>query len=191
MYVVLVAVILLGQVGNLPGFNGGGKASAALPTPLNITSDLKCGQPGFALCPTPWIGPSPATDRQAFKFPLWNFYWPGSYETRDGKPVSLIDREPPIVAKSTEYPLTFQWDFLAAAGSLVLYAAIIAFIVMAARGRLRPVDLPIVYGRTLRQLALPIVTIALILAIASIMNYTGMTTSMAIALAGTGVLFPF
>jgi glycolate permease/lactate permease len=191
MYVILVAVILLGQVGNLPGLNGGGKPANALPTPWNVTSDLKCGQPAFALCPRPWIGPLPATDRQAFKFPLWNFYWPGSYDIVGGKPVSLIDREPPTVAKSTEYPLTFQWDFLAAAGSLVLYASIVAFLVMLVRRRLRAMDFVLVYARTVRQLALPILTIALILAIASIMNYSGMTTSMAIALSRTGLIFPF
>lgn len=191
MYVVLVLVILIGQMGNLPGLSGGGKAANALQTPWNVTADFKCGQPGYTLCPKPWIGPTPAQDRQAFKFPLWNFYWPGSYEIQGGKPVSQIDRERPIVEKSTEYPLTFQWDFLAAAGSLVLYAGVIAFLVMAIRRRLRAVDFFLVYGRTLRQLALPIVTIALILAIASIMNYSGMTTSMAIAFSKTGVIFPF
>ena len=44
---------------------------------------------------------------------------------------------------------------------------------------------------TLRQLKLPIVTIAFILSIATVMNYAGMTSSMALALAATGVLFPF
>ena len=48
-----------------------------------------------------------------------------------------------------------------------------------------------VFGRTLRQLRLPIVTIAFILSIATVMNYSGMTSSMALALARTGVLFPF
>jgi lactate permease len=191
LYAILVVVILVGQIGNLPGFNGGGKAANALPTPWNVTADFKCGQPAFALCSKPWIGPTPAQDRQAFKFPLWNLYWPGSYDVKGDKPVSLIDREPPVVAKSTEYPLTFQWDFLAAAGSLVLYAGIIAFLFMLVRGRLRPADLFVIYGRTLRQLALPIVTIALILAIASIMNYGGLTVSLAIALSKAGVVFPF
>jgi lactate permease len=54
-----------------------------------------------------------------------------------------------------------------------------------------PADLFVIYGRTLRQLALPIVTIALILAIASIMNYGGLTVSLAIALSKAGVVFPF
>ena len=46
-------------------------------------------------------------------------------------------------------------------------------------------------GKTLKQLRLPIVTIAFILSIATVMNYSGMTSSMALALAATGWLFPF
>jgi L-lactate permease len=48
-----------------------------------------------------------------------------------------------------------------------------------------------VYVRTVRQLALPVVTIAFILGIAYIMNFSGMTSSLALALATTGVIFPF
>jgi L-lactate permease len=193
MYAILVVSILLGQIGNLPGFSGHpiGDPKTSLQTPWNLTADFRCGQPGFKLCPQPWFGPDPARDRQAFKFPVWDFYWPGSYEIVKGKPVSLIDREKPIVSKPTEYPLTFRWDFLVAAGSLVLYGGLIAFVVMVARRRLRPVDLFLVYGRTLRQLRLPIVTIAFILAIATIMNYSGMTSSLALAFAKTGFVFPF
>jgi lactate permease len=193
MYAILVVVILVGQMGNLPGLSGRpiGDAKTSLQPPLNVTADFRCGQPAYKLCPQPWVGPDPAKDRQAFKFPVWDFYWPGSYDIQNGKPVSQVAREKPIVSKSTEYPLTFRWDFLVAAGSLVLYAGLIAFLVMVAARRLRPVDLFLVYGRTLRQLALPIVTIAFILAIATIMNYSGMTSSMAIALASTGFVFPF
>jgi lactate permease len=191
MYIVLVVVILVGQMGNLPFFAGHpvGDVKTALATPANITADLKCGTPAFKLCLLPWIGPDPAKDRQAFKFPDWNVYWPGTYDIVKGKPVSLIFREKPIVSKSTEYPLTFDWNFLAAAGSLVLYAGLIAFLLMRVLGS--RVNFLTVYGRTLRQLALPIATIALILAIAQLMNYAGMTSSLAIALSKTGFIFPF
>jgi lactate permease len=191
LYVVLVVVIVGCQVGNLPGLNGNGKPAQALQPPANLTADFRCGQPAFSLCKTPWIGPAPTADRQAFKFPVWDFYWPGSYQVAGGKPVSLIFREPPLVSKASPYDLTFRWDFLIAAGSLVLYAALIAWFLMVLRRRLRPLDLFVVYGRTLRQLALPIVTIAFILGIAQVMNYSGMTSTMAIALSKTGVVFPF
>src|ERR1700730_8539665 len=191
MYVVLVVVILIGQMGNLPFWSGHppGDVKTALAAPLNITADLKCGTPAFKLCQQPWIGPDPAKDRQGFKFPDWNFLWPGTYEIVKGQPVSLIYREKPIGAQSSEYPLTFDWNFLAAAGSLVLYAGLIAFLLMRILGS--HVNFFTAYGRTVRQLALPIATIALILAIAQLMNYSGMTSSMAIALSKTGFIFPF
>jgi lactate permease len=191
MYVVLVVVILIGQMGNLPFWSGHppGDVKTALAAPLNVTADLKCGTPAFNLCLQPWIGPLPSKDRQAFKFPDWNFYWPGTYEIKNEKPVSLIFREKPLVAASTEYALAFDWNFLAAAGSLVLYACVAAFLLMRAR-RLK-VNFLTVYGKTLRQLALPIVTIAFILAIAQLMNYSGMTSSLAIAFSKTGFIFPF
>jgi lactate permease len=191
MYILLVVVILVGQMGNLPFFAGHpvGDVKTALSTPANITADLRCGTPLFKLCPQPWFGPDPAKDRQTFKFPDWNFFWPGTYEITKGQPVSVIYREKPIVSKSTSYPLTFDWNFLAAAGSLVLYAGLIAFLLMRLMGS--RVNFLAAYGRTLRQLALPIATIALILAIAQLMNYSGMTSSMAIALSKTGFIFPF
>jgi len=192
MYVVLVVVILVGQMGNLPFWSGHpvNDPKTALATPANITADLNCGAPGFKLCPLPWFGPDPAKDRQAFKFPVWNFFWPGTYELNaKGAPVSVVFQEKPIVTKETAYVNTFKWDFLAAAGSLVLYADIIAFLLMLLMGA--RLNFFMVYARTVRQLALPIVTIAFILAIAFVMNYSGMTSSLALAFAKTGFLFPF
>jgi L-lactate permease len=191
MYVVLVVVILIGQMGNLPWWSGHpvGDPKSALSTPANITADLKCGTPAFALCALPWVGPDPKKDRQAFKFPDWNFLWPGTYGVTKGQPVSLIDREKPIVSKSTAYPLAFDWNFLAAAGSLVLYAGIVAYLLMLLAGA--KLNFFAVYAKTVRQLAIPIATIALILAIAQLMNYSGMTASLAIALSKTGFIFPF
>jgi L-lactate permease len=191
MYLILVIVILVGQMGNLPFWSGHpvNDVKTALHTPANITADLKCGSPNFKLCPLPWLGPDPNKDRQAFKFPDWNFFWPGTYENVKGKPASLIFREKPIVTASGRYDLTFDWNFLAAAGSLVLYACVIAWLFM--RAARRKVNFGTVYVKTLRQLALPIVTIAIILSIAYLMNYSGMTASMAIALSKTGFIFPF
>src|SRR5438094_2414789 len=52
MYLVLVIVILIGQMGNLPWWSGHpvGDVKTALATPANITADLKCGTPLFTLC---------------------------------------------------------------------------------------------------------------------------------------------
>jgi L-lactate permease len=138
MYIVLVVVILIGQMGNLPWWSGHpvNDPKTALHAPANLTADFKCGSPGFALCPQPWLGPLPAKDRQAPKFPYWSFYWPGTYDVNaKGQPVSNVLQEKPIVPKETVYNNPFNWDFLAAAGSLVLYASIVAFVLMRHRTR--------------------------------------------------------
>jgi lactate permease len=118
------------------------------------------------------------------------FAWPGAYSTVDGRAVPVVNREPPITAASSPYPLAYRFDFLTSAGSLVLVASAAAFFVMLAFGA-PPAAFGITFARTLRQLKLPIVTIAFILSIATVMNYAGMTSSMALSLAETGVLFPF
>ncbi len=192
MYLVLVVVILIGQMGNLPWWSGHpvGDVKTALAAPANITADFKCGNPGFKLCPLPWIGPDPAKNRQAFKFPYWSFYWPGTYELdKKGQPVSVVFNEKPIVAKSAPYNNPFNWDFLAAAGTLVLLATIVAYALMWISGA--RFNYFAVYARTLRQLALPVVTISFILGIAYLMNFSGMTSSLAIAFSKTGFVFPF
>ena len=120
----------------------------------------------------------------------WETAWPGSYATVDGRAAPLVHREPPIAPPSSPYPLVYRLDVLTSAGTLVLVASGVAFLVMMAFGA-PPSAFPITFARTLRQLKLPIVTIAFILSIATVMNYSGMTSSMALALAATGVLFPF
>ena len=182
-YGILIAVVLVGQIGNLAGLS-------TLQPPLNVTALFRCGQIGNRLCPEPWIGDSAASDPQGFRFPVWEFNWPGAYRLEDGRPAALVQRQPPVVASTGPYPLTYRLDFLATAGTLVLFAALLAFIPMWMAG-LPPAAIGRTFTRTVKQLRLPIVTIAFILSISTIMNYSGMTSSMALALARTGVLFPF
>ena len=182
-YGVLIVTVLIGQIGNFAGMSN-------LKPPANVTALLKCGQGGNKLCPDPWLGASVSADPQGFRFPVWEFNWPGAYRMQDGKPAALVQREAPVVAASSPYPLTYRLDFLAAAGTLVFLAALLAFVPMLVFG-VAPSALATTLGKTVRQLRLPVITIAFILSIATVMNYSGMTSSMALALAKTGVMFPF
>jgi L-lactate permease len=182
-YGILVITVLIGQSGNFAGMS-------TVKPPKNITALLRCGQAGYALCPDPWIGPPAAQAPQSFRFPVWDFSWPGAYQLVDGRPAPLVQREAPVVAKTTPYALNYRLDFLAAAGTLVLIATVIALIPMVMAGT-RTSIFGVAFGKTVAQLRLPIVTIAFILSIATVMNYSGMTSSMALALAATGWLFPF
>jgi glycolate permease/lactate permease len=182
-YGMLVAVVLVGQVGNFGGIR-------RLPPPVNVTALLRCGQPGNVQCPDPWVGSPASVAPQGFRFPVWDFQWPGTYRDAGGRLEPRIHRVPPVAPAPAPYPLTYRLDFLASAGTLVCLAGLAAFGVMRLRGVAGAA-----FGRALRatalQLRLPVVTIAFILSISTVMNYSGMTSSMALALASTGWLFPF
>jgi len=182
-YGILIVTVLIGQIGNFAGLSN-------LKPPANVTALLKCGQGGNRLCPDPWVGANASVDPQGFRFPVWEFNWPGAYRMQDGKPAALVQREVPVVAASSPYPLTYRLDFLAAAGTLVFLASLLAFVPMLIAG-VPSSALATTLAKTVRQLRLPVITIAFILSIATVMNYSGMTSSMALALAKTGVLFPF
>ncbi len=182
-YGILIITVLIGQIGNFAGMS-------QLQPPANVTMFLRCGQIGNRLCPEPWVGEPASVDPQGFRFPVWEFSWPGAYNDVDGKLVGRVQRGAPVVATTTPYPLTYRLDFLATAGTLVLFATFIALIPMVAAGA-RAGILGVAFRKTAAQLKLPIVTIAFILSIATVMNYSGMTSSMALALAATGWLFPF
>jgi len=107
------------------------------------------------------------------------FPWPGL----DG----LVTRVPPIVTEPSPYTAEYSWTIFSAAGTVVLFSAIVAGFVMGAGlgTQLR------VYGQTLNQLKFAILTIMLILALAYVMNYSGMTSTLGLAFAATGFFFPF
>src|SRR6185436_1552016 len=72
-YGILVVVVLIGQSGNFAGMS-------QVKPPRNVTALLRCGQAGFRLCPDPWVGPPAAQAPQSFRFPVWDFSWPGAYQ---------------------------------------------------------------------------------------------------------------
>jgi lactate permease len=105
--------------------------------------------------------------------------WPGL----DGQ----VTRQPPAVGEAAPYPAKYQTDWLSAAGTLILIADIISLLVL----RVGPGRALRIYGQTLNQLKWAILTIAAILGLAFLFNYSGMTYTLGLAFAATGILFPF
>jgi L-lactate transport len=105
--------------------------------------------------------------------------WPGL----DG----AIQRLPPVVAKAAPYPARFTFNILSASGTSALFATICAGLVLRVSFR----QFVTCVGRTARDLSFSILTIASVLALAYVMNYSGATASLGLALAATGALFPF
>lgn len=81
----------------------------------------------------------------------------------------------------------FEFNYLSAPGTALLFAAIISIPLLGVTYR-QGAEL---YWVTLKQLKFPIVTIASVVGFAFVANYSGMSITMAVALASTGVLFPF
>jgi lactate permease len=104
----------------------------------------------------------------------------------------------PLQARLDSLSLTFHWpglpaaqpykfSWLSASGTACLFAAILGAIVAG----LKPRQFIKALGHTTRQLALAELTLAAVLALAFLMNYSGATTTLGLAFAATGVLFPF
>ncbi|MFC5410952.1 L-lactate permease [Larkinella bovis] len=84
-------------------------------------------------------------------------------------------------------PKVFKFNFLSAAGTAILIAnlVVIPLIGLTYREGLK------IFGATLNQLKFPVLTIAAVLGFAYIANDSGITLTLAAALANTGFLFPF
>ena len=107
------------------------------------------------------------------------FSWPGLH--------NVIQRVPPVVPAPAPYPARYIFNWLSTPGSACFLAAIssAAFLGMSPRRFAR------VLWQTAKQLLVPELTFAAVMALAYLMNYSGATATMGLAFAATGVLFPF
>ena len=81
---------------------------------------------------------------------------------------------------------TFSWNTLGASGTAILVAALITVLT----SKISWAEAFEEFGGTWNQLKMPILMICLVMSVANVMNYAGMTTSIALALAAAGSLFP-
>ena len=107
------------------------------------------------------------------------FDWPGLH--------NQIERGPPMVAAPSPYAARFTFNWLAAAGSACALATIAAAVVL----RVSFTTYVGIMGRVARQLAFSLLTMASVLALAYVMNYSGATVTLGQAFAQTGRVFPF
>ena len=99
----------------------------------------------------------------------------------------LVIKTAPIVASPKAYDAVLKLDFLSAVGTAILLTAIIAVVLL----KMKPAAAVKAFGQTLVELKRPILSIGLVLAFAFVANYSGMSSTLALVLAGTGVAFPF
>ena len=108
------------------------------------------------------------------------FGWPGLH--------GEVMKTAPIVAQDAVYGATFAFNWLSAGGTAILLSGLVSVPMMPNYGFGKAIAC---FMRTLRQLTFPIVTIAMILGLAYLMNYSGMSSTLGLAFTHTGSLFPF
>ncbi|WJE52556.1 lactate permease LctP family transporter [Bacillus cereus] len=120
------------------------------------------------------FAPGGALESLVFKFEI-----PGLH--------NLVMKAEPIVNKPTPYEAVLKFDILSATGTAILIACIISIIILKMSAK-QAVE---TFAETLQELKMPILSIGFVLGFAFIANYSGLSSTLALALAGTGGLFPF
>src|SRR6185503_170737 len=98
-----------------------------------------------------------------------------------------ITQVPPVVPKKTAYAAMFELNWLTASGTACFLATIAAALFLG----VGPRQFAGIYVATFKQLKFALVTIASMLGLAYLMNYSGMTSTLGLSLAATGPVFPF
>lgn len=104
--------------------------------------------------------------------------WPGLH--------NLVQRVPPVVEKAGGYGAVYNFQWLSASGTACLFAAILGALVIG----LPPAKFVKAFKDTCRQLVLAEMTLAAVLALAFVMNYSGATGTLGLAFAASGAAFP-
>lgn len=99
----------------------------------------------------------------------------------------LVQKMPPVVPEIKDYDAIFKFDWFSATGTAIFIAAVITIIFL----KMKPKDAVTTFGETINELKVPIYSIGMVLAFAFIANYSGMSATLALALAHTGQAFTF
>ena len=97
-----------------------------------------------------------------------------------------ISQVAPIVAEPTAMKAVWNWNLLGASGTAILIAALITIAISNISWKAAFEEL----GGAWKQLWRPILLICLVMAVANVMNFGGMSSALALALAAVGSIFP-
>ncbi len=100
---------------------------------------------------------------------------------------NLIEKVPPVVPKPHKEAAVYVLNLLSATGTGILLSAIVGALVM----KIRPVEIVRQWFRTLWLVRTSLLTIVLMLALGTLTRFSGTDTTLGLAFAGTGALYPF
>lgn len=112
-------------------------------------------------------------------FSLLKIEWPALH--------NLVLKAAPIVAEPKPYEAVYKLNLGSAVGTAILLSAIVSIVLL----KMKPADAIKTFGETLKELRYSILSIGLVLGFAFVANYSGLSSTLALVLAGTGVAFPF
>ena len=157
-----------------------GEAGAITPRTAHPTGDvLRAWMPWVLLAVFVFIWGLPAT-----KSWLNGLFAPSFPITGLDK---LVVKVAPVVPKPTPEGAVYVFGLLSATGTGILLAALVGGLL----ARYNPVELVRVYGATLWKVRYSLATIALMLALGTVTRYSGLDTTLGLAFAATGPLYPF
>jgi lactate permease len=100
---------------------------------------------------------------------------------------NAITQMPPVTKQAAPYAALYEMNWISASGTACFLAAMATALVL----RVTPGKFVGAYVATFKQLAKAMATIASMLGLAYLMNYSGMTSTLGLTLAATGGAFPF
>ncbi|WP_026593922.1 lactate permease LctP family transporter [Bacillus sp. UNC437CL72CviS29] len=109
---------------------------------------------------------------------VWNIQIPGLH--------NHVIKTTPIVSADTPFAAIFKLDVFSSTTTAIVLAIIVSLLVYRAKGQLVK-ELTI---ETLKELKAPIYTICSVIALAYVTNYSGMSSTLGLALSSTGDAFP-
>ncbi len=158
--------------------DAGGVPSPA-PAPLDRATAWRAWLPWIILTAVVFLWGIPPVKRLLDGFSLVQIRVPGLH--------GLVQRVPPVVVQPTGEPAVFNFNWLSVAGSGVFVAAIIGGLAMG----YRPVQMVVMYGRTMKLVRFSLLTIVCMLGLGFVTRYSGTDATLGLAFAQTGVLYPF
>ena len=100
---------------------------------------------------------------------------------------NLVEKVAPAVPVPTKEAAVYVFGLLSASGTAILVAAIISGLLM----KYNPISLIVNYGKTIWLVRYSLITICLMLGLGTVTRYSGTDTTLGLAFAATGALYPF
>ena len=100
---------------------------------------------------------------------------------------NMVEKVAPAVPVPTKEAAVYVFGLLSASGTAILVAAIISGLLM----KYNPLSLIVNYGKTIWLVRYSLITICLMLGLGTVTRYSGTDTTLGLAFAATGALYPF